>query len=141
MFCYLGYVVLFAENLEKTLAFYVNKVGLPVRFQAEGYAELAVEGSKFALLARSRVSELAGDAQAGRPTAGTHEGSVTLLVEDVDRLHRELAGRGVTFLAAPKDRPWGQRTAYFQDPDGHLIEVATNLPRPGRTLISLRFPR
>jgi lactoylglutathione lyase len=133
MFCYLGYVVLFVEDLERTLAFYVGKVGLPVRFRAEGYVELAVEGSRFALLARSRVSELAGDAHAGRPAAGTHEGSVTLLVEDVDRVHRELAGRGVTFLGAPTDRPWGQRAAYFQDPEGHLIEIATNLPRPGRT--------
>jgi lactoylglutathione lyase len=133
MFCYLGYVVLFVEDLERTLAFYVSKVGLPVRFRAEGYAELAVEGPKLALLARSRVSELAGDAQASRPAAGTHEGSVTLLVEDVDRVHRELAGRGVIFLGAPKDRPWGQRTVYFQDPDGHLIELATNLPRAGRT--------
>jgi lactoylglutathione lyase len=133
MFCYLGYVVLFVEDLERTLAFYVGKVGLPVRFRAEGYVELAVEGSRLALLARSRVSELAGDAHAGRPAAGTHEGSVTLLVEDVDRVHRELAGRGVTFLGAPTDRPWGQRTAYFHDPDGHLIEIATNLPRAGRT--------
>ncbi len=133
MLCYLGYVVLFVEDLEKTLAFYVGKVGLPVRFRAEGYVELAVEGSKFSLLARSRVSELTGDAHTARPAAGAHEGSVTLLVEDVDRVHRDLMGRGVTFLTPPKDRPWGQRTACFHDPDGHLIEIGTNLPRPGRT--------
>lgn len=133
MFCYLGYVVLFVEDLERTLAFYVDKVGLPVRFRAEGYVELAVEGSRFALLARSRVSELTGDAHTARPAAGAHEGSVTLLVEDVDRVHRELTGRGVTFLGGPENRPWGQRAAYFQDPEGHLIEIATNLPRAGRT--------
>jgi catechol 2,3-dioxygenase-like lactoylglutathione lyase family enzyme len=133
MFCYLGYVVLFVEDLERTLAFYVDKVGLPVRFRAEGYVELAVEGSRFALLVRSRVSELTGDAHTARPAAGAHEGSVTLLVEDVDRVHRELTGRGVTFLGGPENRPWGQRAAYFQDPEGHLIEIATNLPRAGRT--------
>jgi lactoylglutathione lyase len=133
MFCYLGYIVLFVEDLERTLAFYAGKVGLPVRFRAEGYVELAVEGSKLAFLARSRVSELVGDAHAGRPTSGSHESSVTLLVEDIDRTHRELTARGVTFLGAPKDRPWGQRTAYFVDPDGHLIEIATNLLRAGRT--------
>jgi lactoylglutathione lyase len=133
MFCYLGYVVLFVEDLERTLAFYTDKVWLPVRFRAEGYVELAVEGSKLALLARSRVSELAGNANAGRPASGSHEGSVTLVVEDVDRVHRDLSSRGVAFLGSPKDRSWGQRTAYFQDPDGHLIEIATNLPRAGRT--------
>ncbi len=133
MFCYLGYVILFVEDLERTLAFYVDKVGLPLRFRAEGYVELAVEGSKFALLARSRVPELAGSAHAARPASGAHEGSVTLLVQDVNRTYHELTARGVSFLAAPKDRPWGQRTAYFVDPDGHLIEIATNLPRAGRT--------
>lgn len=133
MFCYLGYVILFVEDLERTLAFYVDKVGLPLRFRAEGYVELAVEGSKFALLARSRVPELAGSAHAARPASGAHEGSVTLLVQDVNRTYHELTARGVSFLAAPKDRPWGQRTAYFVDPDGHLIEIATNLPRVGRT--------
>lgn len=133
MFCYLGYVVLFVEDLEKTLAFYRDKVGLPVRFQDKGYAELVVEGSKFALLARSRVAELTGDAHTARPASGAHETSVTLLVEDVDRAHRDLTGRGVPFLSPPKDRPWGQRTACFHDPDGHLIEIATNLPRPGRS--------
>lgn len=133
MFCYLGYVVLFVEDLDRARAFYVDKVGLPVRFRAEGYVELAVEGARFALLARSRVSELTGDAHTGRPAPGAHESSVTLLVEDVDRVHRELSSRGVSFLGVPQNRPWGQRTAFFHDPDGHLIEIGTNLPRPGRT--------
>jgi lactoylglutathione lyase len=133
MLWYLGYVVLFVEDFDRALAYYTDKVGLPVRLRAEGYAEFAVEGAKFALLARARVPELMGAAHAGRPSPGTHEGSVTILVEDVDRVHRELATRGVAFLGNPENRPWGQRSAYFQDPEGHLIEVATNLPRAERT--------
>jgi len=134
MLWYLGYTVLFVEDFDHTLAFYRDKVGVPVRFQAEGYVELAMEGAKFALLARSRVPGLVGQAHAGKPTPGSHEGAVTFLVEDVDRAHRELGGRGVPFLGAPQDRPWGQRTVYFHDPEGHLIEIATNLPRPGRSV-------
>lgn len=133
MFCYLGYVVLFVEDLDRALAFYRDKVGLSVRFQDKGYAELAVAGSKFALLARSRLPELVGAAHTGRPASGAHEAGVTLVVEDVDRVHRDLTSRGVTFLGAPQNRSWGQRTALFQDPEGHLIELATNLSRPTRT--------
>ena len=113
MFCYLGYVVLFVEDLDRALAFYVDKVGLPVRFQDKGYAELVLEGSKFALLARSRVAELTGDAHTGRPAPGAHEGSVTLLVEDVNRVHRELTGRGVDFLGAPRTAPGGSGRRSF----------------------------
>ena len=133
MLWYLGYVVLFVEDFDRSVAFYAERVGLPVRLRAEGYAEFAVEGAKFALLGRSRVAELTGDAHAARPAPGAHEGAVTVLVEDVDRVHRELSGRGVPFLGAPQDRPWGQRSVFFHDPEGHLIEIATNLPRQERS--------
>ncbi len=132
MFCYLGYVVLFVDDLDRALTFYREKVGLSVRFQDKGYAELAVAGSKFALLARSRLPELVGAGHTGRPASSAHEAGVTLLVEDVDRVHRDLTSRGISFLGAPQNRPWGQRTAYFQDTEGHLIEIATNLPRAPR---------
>lgn len=133
MLWYLGYAVLFVEDFDRTLAFYADMVGLPVRLRAEGYVEFAVEGAKFALLARSRVPELVGEAHAGRPSPGAHEGEVAFVVEDVDRVYVELVGRGVPFLGAPQTRPWGQRTAYFHDPEGHLIEIATNLPRSARS--------
>ncbi len=132
MLWYLGYVVLFVEDFERLVSFYADKVGLPVRLRAEGYVEFAIEGAKFALLARSRVSQLTGDTHAGRPAPGAHEGAVTILVEDVDRVYRELSARGVPFLGDPHNRAWGQRSVLFHDPEGHLIEIATNLPRAER---------
>jgi lactoylglutathione lyase len=38
-----------------------------------------------------------------------------------------LSGRGVELINGPLDRPWGQRTACFADPDGHLWEVAQSI--------------
>ncbi|OGB93228.1 MAG: hypothetical protein A2Z31_03825 [candidate division NC10 bacterium RBG_16_65_8] len=132
MLWYLGYVVLFVDDFEGGMEFYAKKVGLPVRLRADGYAEFAVEGAKFALLSRSRVAELLGEKQGGTSAPGSDKTAVTVLVEDVDRVFGELSGRGVQFLGNPTDRPWGQRSVYFRDPEGHLIEIATNLPRPER---------
>ncbi len=132
MLWYLGYVVLFADDFDRLLQFYAEKVQLPVRLLAEGYVEFAVEGVKFALLSRERLPELIGQGHAERPAPGCHDGSLTVLVEDVDRSYRGMVERGVGFLGEPQDRPWGQRSAYFQDPEGHLVEIATNLPRPAR---------
>lgn len=132
MLWYLGYVVLFADDLDQLMEFYSKKIGLPVRLRAEGYAEFAVEGAKFALLARTRVAEMLGRDQAARPAPDASQSAVTVLVDDVDRTFRDLSGRGVTFLGTPSDRPWGQRSVYFRDPEGHLVEIATNLPRPER---------
>ena len=43
---------------------------------------------------------------------------------DVDAAFGELVALGAEAAVPPTDRPWGQRTAYVRDPDGHLIELA-----------------
>jgi catechol 2,3-dioxygenase-like lactoylglutathione lyase family enzyme len=46
---------------------------------------------------------------------------------------RAFAGRGADGaepVVAPTDRPWGQRTAYVRDPDGHLVELAEQVEEP-----------
>ena len=133
MLWYVGYVVLFVDDLDLLIEFYAKKVGFPVRLRAEGYAEFAVEGAKFALLARSRMTEILGKEHTASPAPNAHQSAITMLVDDVDRTFRELSSRGVPFLGSPADRPWGQRSVFFRDPEGHLIEIATNLPRPERT--------
>ena len=37
--------------------------------------------------------------------------------------------KGVVLLNGPMDRPWGIRTASFCDPDGHIWEIAAQLPK------------
>jgi lactoylglutathione lyase len=45
-------------------------------------------------------------------------------VADVDHEFESLVAVGIEPVTPPTDRPWGQRTAYVRDPDGHLIELA-----------------
>jgi lactoylglutathione lyase len=37
----------------------------------------------------------------------------------------------VALLNGPMDREWGMRTVSFTDPDGHIWEIAQQLPQPG----------
>ena len=48
----------------------------------------------------------------------------TLEVADVDATTAQLTARGANLLNGPVDRPWGIRTASFQDPAGHIWEIA-----------------
>ena len=46
------------------------------------------------------------------------------------RLYDE-AGVGIRILSGPVDRPWGHRTLHLLDPDGFVVELAQEIPRPG----------
>ena len=140
MLWYVGYVVLFVDDLDPLIEFYAKKVGFPIRLRAEGYAEFAVEGAKFALLARSRMTEILGKEHTASPSPNAHQSAVTMLVDDVDRTFRELSGRGVPFLGSPADRPHG-----FAPPTVGSIRVRPGRdrrrgPRPARNRTADRFP-
>jgi lactoylglutathione lyase len=51
------------------------------------------------------------------------QGEVAFFVDDVDREHARLQDAGVSVLAPPTDRPWGERTLHIADPDGMVVEL------------------
>ena len=119
------YVILYVRDLEASIAFYRDIVGLPFKFRQSTYAEFATEGTKFALFEESAVPDLIG-----RPvTEGGPSGEVAFVVNDVDAEARRLSAAGVEILSPPVDRPWGHRTLYVLDPDGHVVEFAQQIPR------------
>jgi lactoylglutathione lyase len=119
------YVVLYVGDLDASLAFYRDVLGLPFKFQESGYAEFATGDTKFALYDRRRLPGLIGrDASEGGPA-----GEVLFLVDDVVKEAERLRGLGVEIVAGPVDRPWGHRTLHVLDPDGFAVELAQDIPR------------
>lgn len=47
------------------------------------------------------------------------------LVDDVDRVHRDLTGYVTEVVAEPTTMPWGNRSLLFRDPDGNLVNFFT----------------
>ena len=121
-----GYVIVFVEDLERSLAFYRDVIGLPFRLQGDGYVEFATEGSRFGLYDRDRLDELTGQDSAAPARPG---GEVVFLVADVDAEAERLRAAGATILAGPVDRVWGHRTLHVEDPDGFVVELAEEIPR------------
>lgn len=52
------------------------------------------------------------------------EPTLYLIVDDVDRAHRELTAKGVSFERGPADMPWGHRVAMLRDPEGRSVQLA-----------------
>jgi lactoylglutathione lyase len=121
-----GYVILFVADLERSLAFYRDVIGLPFKLEGDGYLEFATQGTRFGLYDRNRLGELTGQGPEAPAMPG---GEVVLLVADVDAEAERLKAAGVAILKGPVDRAWGHRTVHVEDPDGFVVELAEEIPR------------
>ena len=57
------------------------------------------------------------------------EPALYFFVKDVDRVHRDLVAKGVSFQEPPTDRPWGHRMAICRDPEGRMVCLAQDPSR------------
>jgi lactoylglutathione lyase len=121
-----GYVILFVVDLERSIAFYRDVIGLPFKLHGDGYAEFATRGTRFGLYDRNRLRELTGHGPRAPASPG---GEVVFPVGDVDAEAERLRAAGVAILKGPVDRAWGHRTLHLEDPDGFVVELAQEIPR------------
>ncbi len=119
----IGAITLFVEDLDTTKQFYRKVFGLPVTFEDADSAVFKFGSTLINLLKTSAARELVEPAGVADREAGSRF-QFTIEVDDVDATSAELIRRGVELLNGPIDRPWGVRTAAFQDPAGHIWEIA-----------------
>ncbi len=116
-------VWLAVENLEKAISFYRDKLGLELKTTEEGYADFKLEGTEIALGTKELIEKTTG-----LPISLTGPRHLIIswdVVPDIDKLYEELKTKGILFLTEPKTQPWGQRVAYFSDPDDHIWEISS----------------
>ena len=122
----LDYTVLIVGDLDRSLGFYVEVLGLELNHRSGPYAQLRTGATRLALYERAAMSRTLGvDLAPPAPDAPGFE--IGFFVTSVDTAYAELVVSGADPVTPPTDRPWGQRTAYVRDPDGHLIELVQSL--------------
>jgi lactoylglutathione lyase len=123
----LGAITLFVEDVQRAKAFYQDVFDLPIVYEDDHSAAFKAENTIINLLELPAARELIEPAAVAAREAGSRF-QFSIWVDDADAVCAELETRGVTLLNGPMDRAWGMRTAAFTDPDGHIWEIAQQLP-------------
>lgn len=130
-------ITLAVEDLERSVAFYRDGLGLPTagimgtEFEIGAVAFFELEsGLKLAVWPRASLA-----ADSGLSIASIRPGSFTLAhnVEseaEVREVMAQAQRAGARVIKPARRAFWGGYAGYFQDPDGHLWEVAFNPESP-----------
>ncbi|MBT6545677.1 MAG: VOC family protein [Rhodobacteraceae bacterium] len=117
-------ICLLVEDIERTVAFYTEKLDLTLRRRAEGFADFEMPGVILAAWEIGHISQHTGVPD--RPARAGHKACVAIELPspaEVDRLYAELSACDVPFQGPPDDFMWNARCAYFYDPDGTVWEL------------------
>jgi len=114
----LNIVRVFVTDWERALRFYTETLEIPTTFRSDdmGWAQLDTGQGQLAL------ERVAADDEEGQSMVGRFLG-VSLEVDDIRELHRELERRDVFFRCPPVDQAWGGTLAHLEDPDGNVLTL------------------
>lgn len=122
-------VGIFVQDIHRMVDFYHNVLGIDIEWDEQGpYAEFKHEGIRFSMYERKMLPGLLGKTP-DYPTDmnGTFELSINVGdPKEVDRVYTRIIDGGGKVVYMPRDEPWKMRSAMIADPEGNLIEIASD---------------
>ena len=126
-------ITLAVDDLQASLAFYRDGLGLATpgivgeQFEHGAVAFFDLQsGLKLALWPRDSLAHDTGLAKAACSATEFSIGHNVATREEVDAVMEQAQRAGAKIVKPPQSAFWGGYAGYFQDPDGHLWEVAWN---------------
>ena len=120
----LDHIVLCVRDLDRTIAFYRDLLGMEPREERPGKWSLHFGANKISLQDAVANPEIARDTVPGT-------GNFCVLTDEpVETVAALLRERGIEIVAGPGDRDGATgriRSVYFRDPDGNLVETSNRL--------------
>lgn len=133
---------LWVHDQDEALAFYTQKIGMEVRNDVTvpelgNFRWLTVGPAaqpEMAIALMDVPGPPVMDEEMARQirdlTAKGGSGTIFLTTDDIERSYEELKGRGVEFVDAPEERPYGFDSS-FRDPSGNHIRLTQIRDLPG----------
>ena len=120
---------IFVADLPKMVAFYRDALGLAIDWDGQGpYAEFKHEGIRLSMFERKELPKLLGQTpDFPQRLNGSFELAINVgQPENVDVKFQEIIARGGVEIYAPRNEPWKMRSAMLADPEGNIIEIASD---------------
>src|SRR3989441_407723 len=126
MFKHAEYAVVTVSDMTRSIKFYRDALGLPLKFESKDWSEFITGTTTIALHGGGKLAPATMNKQ-GELLAGTC--TLGFSVEDLNHTYNELKARGANFVMAPTKRE-GERIhlAVCADPDGLPISIAQAMP-------------
>lgn len=121
------------DDLEKSLAFYRDGLGLPTQgiigteFEHGAVAFFDLQaGLKLAIWPRANIAYDAGVPLGAPSITELTLGHNVASRAEVDKVMEQAKKAGAAIVKPAQDTFWGGYSGYFKDPDGHLWEIVWN---------------
>ncbi len=122
MFRQVDYLMVMVSDMKRSIEFYRDKLGLPLKFESKDWTEFQTGSTTLALHGGAAPIERQGESQVESP-AGTC--SIGFNVNNLEESFNDLKAKGVRFVMPPTLREAeGIRLAVCVDPDGLPISFA-----------------
>jgi metallothiol transferase len=107
-------ITFYVSNLGKAKRFYEEILGLEKKYEYSSYVGFECGGVEIGLIPKPKEEQKTSETSP----------SVEFLVDNVDKVYKELKSKGVKFIKELHDETWGGRQATFTDLDGNVLEIA-----------------
>lgn len=121
--------LLVVTDMDKTVAFYKNVLGLEVVLDFG--ANKTLTGG----LALQTLETYRAFIDTDHISFGGNDSELYFEEDDFDTFAEKLRACDVQYVHPVKEHPWGQRVVRFYDPDRHIIEVGENMKAVCRRFI------
>lgn len=120
-------ITIWTDNIIQMKEFYNKVLGFEIKMDLGNYVEFENEGVRLAICMRIVMYDY-NDEFRKKCNGQVLELAFPCKYEtDVDNSYNELISKGAKPIKEPENMPWGQRAAFFADPDGNIHEVFAEL--------------
>ncbi|MBL7925163.1 MAG: VOC family protein [Bacteroidia bacterium] len=119
-------IILYVKSQSASTTFYSAVLNAAPVLDVPGMTEFMLnEHCKLGLMPNAGIARILGD-RLPHPDhgSGIPRCELYLVVDDLERACARAAAAGALLVSPSEHRDWGDRVAYFADPDGHVLALA-----------------